>query len=168
MQHAAEYLPHAGRWHVQLLLHDERHGHVPMQFRHVQLQVRDDQRRRLHHLHVGRQGLLRDVASLLRLRLRLHEVRLHVLRLLGRHALLLLHLLRAPLFAKAAKRAAPCKPGGRPICFADPLRRTLVSNAASRGSILRIARARWLRHPFTTAPSSANVRWYSGISNKGS
>jgi hypothetical protein len=48
-----------------------------------------DQVRRLHYMRQWRQGMLRDDRSLLRLHVRLHERRLHVLRLLQQHAALL-------------------------------------------------------------------------------
>ena len=85
----AELVQDDGRRHVQPVLHDERHDDLLLQHGHVQVRVRQHQGRRVHHLHQRRQGLLRDDPSLLRLRVRVHEVRLHVLRLLQRDALLL-------------------------------------------------------------------------------
>jgi len=79
VQHGAESVYHAGRRHVQRLLHDERHGGLLLQLHRGHVQVRDDQRRRLRDLHERRRQVLRDDSSLLRLR-RLHaEGRLHLL-----------------------------------------------------------------------------------------
>jgi hypothetical protein len=55
--------------------------------------VRVHQGRLLHQLHVGRQGLLRDSAIVLRLPGNLLQERLLLLHLLQQHAGVLLHLL---------------------------------------------------------------------------
>jgi hypothetical protein len=56
---------------VQLLLHVQRHGMLQVLIHQLPLQMRNDERRLLHHLHQRRQAMLRNAASLLRL---LHEV----------------------------------------------------------------------------------------------
>ena len=65
--HDAEPLHDAGRRHVQLLHDDERHDGLLLQPDDGHVQVRDDRRRRLHHLHQRRHRLLRDDPGLLRL-----------------------------------------------------------------------------------------------------
>jgi hypothetical protein len=96
VRHAAESLQDAVRRAVQLLLHVQRHGMLQMLICQLPLQMRNDERRLLHHLHQRRQAMLRNAASLLRL---LHEVlrkRLLLLRVLQQHASLLRHLLIDP------------------------------------------------------------------------
>lgn len=78
---------------VQRDVHEERRLRLPVQHDDVQLPLRDHRERRVHHLHHRRQDLLRSGASVLRLHRRLPEGRLRVLRLLQRHARLLLLLL---------------------------------------------------------------------------
>jgi hypothetical protein len=79
-----------GRRHDEHVLHDEWHDDVPVQHGHVQMRMCHDQGRRLHDLHVRRQGDVRNAASLLRLHVHVHEGRLYVLHDARRYA----HVLR--------------------------------------------------------------------------
>ena len=79
---------------MQPLLPDERHDDVPMQHGHVQVRMQHDQGRRVHDVHQRRQCHVRHDPGVLRLHVRLHEGRLHVLHAAGRHARVLWFLLR--------------------------------------------------------------------------
>jgi hypothetical protein len=71
---------------VQHFLLKQRHLYLPMQPHAGQLQVRVHEGRLLDQLHVGRQSLLRDAASMLRLPVMLLRERLLLLHLVQQHA----------------------------------------------------------------------------------
>jgi hypothetical protein len=77
---------------MQLLVHLQRHHLLPMQLHRRYLQMRIHERRLLHQLHVGRQGLLCDDSGLLQLSQHLLREWLLLLHLLQQHAGLLRHL----------------------------------------------------------------------------
>jgi hypothetical protein len=78
---------------VLLLLHPKRPDRLPVQPDLRHLQVRNHEGRLQHHLHQRRQGVLRDLAIVLRDTAVLPRTRLLLLRLLQQHAVLLRHLL---------------------------------------------------------------------------
>ena len=110
-----------GRQHDEPVLDDERHAHLPVQHGDVQVRLQDDQGRRVHYLHLWRQGLLRDDPGVLRLHVRLYEGRMHVLCVLQQHARLLWRLL---LSAPAGRRTVE-----RKSAVEAPLRRACRSGA---------------------------------------
>lgn len=116
LRHIAEPLPNALRGNVQLRMHHERGHCLPVLLPVVQLQVRLHEGRLLHHLHDGRQDLLRDGAGLLRLHRSVLQVRLRVLRLLWHRSSLLRRLLSRPTLLKRQILARPdiCRTGGIP------------------------------------------------------
>jgi hypothetical protein len=77
---------------VLVLLHLERHSGLQLQPVLRPLQVREHERRLLHHLHQRRREVLRDAAGVLRLPGNLLQERLLLLRLLRQHLLLLWHM----------------------------------------------------------------------------
>ena len=80
LQHGAEPLQDARGRDVQLLHDDERHDGVHLQHDHGHVQMRHDQGRLLHHLHLRRPEVLRDDPGVLRLHGVHAQGRLHLLR----------------------------------------------------------------------------------------
>jgi hypothetical protein len=98
--HASKHVQDDGRRHDEHVLHDEWHDDVPDEHGHVQVRMHDDQGRRVHDVHLRRQGDVRYAPSLLRLHVHVHEGRLHVLHDDERYA----HVLRLLLLVASIDR----------------------------------------------------------------
>jgi len=88
-KHGAKPLHDVGGRHVHLLHDDERHDGLLLQFHDGNVQVRDDEGRRLLDVHEWRSEVLRDDPGLLRLPGLHAQGRLHLLHALQQHAGLL-------------------------------------------------------------------------------